>query len=119
MITNVTSARYKLVDRRLGNTVTYYLSPREDINMRVPDEVRQCVVFVGLPELRPNGQQVLSFRGTAFFVAIPSETIQGQSYIYLVTAKHVAVALAAQPFLVRANTKDGRSTLIIGAGARW
>ena len=80
----------KLIDRRLGNTVQYYLSAREDIDMRVPDEVRQCVVFIGLPVKLPNGQEGLTFKGTAFFVGVPSESIQGWSYVYLVTAKHVA-----------------------------
>jgi hypothetical protein len=107
------------VDKRLGNTLQYYLSPREDINMRVPDEIRQCVVFVGLPVPRPNGQVALSFCGTAFFVAIPSVIIPNDSYIYLVTAKHVAVALEGKPFLVRVNTKDGKSGLIKGEGAKW
>ena len=88
------------IDKRLGNTLQYYLSPREDINMRVPDEIRQCVVFVGLPVTQPNGQVALSFKGTAFFVAIPSVVIPGDSYICIVTAKHVAVALEGKPFLL-------------------
>lgn len=87
--------------------------------MRVPDEVRQCVVFVGLPQTLKDGQQILSFKGTAFFIAIPSESIQGRSYIYLVTAGHVAMKLEGSPFLVRANTKDGGSTLIRGDAVRW
>jgi len=68
--------------------------------MRVPDEIRQCVVFVGLPVTQPNGQVALSFKGTAFFVAIPSVVIPGDSYICIVTAKHVAVALEGKPFLL-------------------
>jgi hypothetical protein len=117
MIADVTLAD-KLIDRRLGNTVTYYLSPREDINMRVPDEIRQCVVFVGLPEIR-NGQQIISFKGTAFFVSFPTDVIPGAHYLYLVTARHVAVALEGKPFLVRVNTKDGKSELIRGEGVKW
>lgn len=109
----------KLVDRRLGNAVRYYLSPRGDIDMRVPDEVRQCVVFIGLPVKLPDGQEGLRFKGTAFFVAVPSETIQDWVYVYLVTAKHVASSLEGRKFLVRVNTKDGRSSLVRGEGARW
>ena len=87
--------------------------------MRVPYEVRQCVVFVGLPVTMQGGQQILRFQGTAFFVSVPSESIQGLNYIYLVTAKHVATKLEGKTFMVRINTKDGRSKLIVGQGTRW
>jgi hypothetical protein len=86
--------------------------------MRVPDEVRQCAVFIGLPRTLDSGQQVLAFVGTAFFVFVPSE-IEGTSYGYLVTAKHVASKMDGQPFLIRVNTKDGKSMLISGKGAHW
>jgi hypothetical protein len=66
-----------------------------------------------------NGQQISDFRGTAFFTSVPSAIIQGSLYIYLVTAKHVAVTLEGKPFLVRANTKNGTSILVRGEGARW
>ena len=107
------------IDKRLGGTVQWYITSREDINMRVPDEVRQCVVFVGLPIAGPDGQERLNFKGTAFFVSLPSETMEGGNYIYLVTAKHVATKLEGQRFLVRVNTKDGRSRLVQGEGVRW
>ena len=87
--------------------------------MRVPDEFRQCVVFVGLPAQRLDGQLETIFRGTAFFAGIESETVKGISYIYLVTAKHVATKLEGQPFMVRINTIDGGSRLIQGQGAKW
>jgi len=87
--------------------------------MRVPDEVRQCVVFIGLPITMPGGQQGLSFKGTAFFISVPSESTQGWSYIYLITAKHVASSLEGKKFMVRVNTKDGRSSLVRGEGVRW
>ncbi len=87
--------------------------------MRVPDEVRQCVVFIGLPITVPGDQQRLSFQGTAFFVSVPSESIKGADYVYLVTAKHVAMKLEGQTFMVRINTKDGKSALIIGQGSQW
>jgi len=87
--------------------------------MRVPDEVRECVVFVGLPVTMPDGQERLRFKGTAFFVEVPSESIQGWKYVYLVTAKHVASNLEGKKFMVRVNTKDGRSALVRGEGVRW
>ncbi len=87
--------------------------------MRVPDEVRQCVVFVGLPITLPDGQQGIKFQGTAFFVNIPSESIEGWTYGYLVTAKHVATKLQGKRFVVRCNTKDGGSALVIGQEVKW
>lgn len=87
--------------------------------MRVPDEVRQCVIFVGLPVNMPDDQSGLIPKGTAFFVAVPSESEQGVIYGYLVTAKHVAVRLEGENFAARVNTKDGNSKLLRGDGARW
>ena len=87
--------------------------------MRVPDEVRQCVVFVGLPITLPDGQQGINFQGTAFFVSIPSESIKGLTFGYLVTAKHVATKLQGKTFMVRCNTKDGRSAPVIGQEVKW
>jgi len=87
--------------------------------MRVPDEVRQCVVFIGLPASLRRGQLGIRFKGTAFFVGVPSESIPGMDYVYLVTAKHVAKSLEGQSFLVRLNTKDGGSAMLMGEGTRW
>ena len=107
-----------LTDMQLANTPQLYLVPRVDIAMRVPDEVRQCVVFIGLPVPLKLGQFALAFKGTAFFVSMPSG-IEGKQHVYLVTAKHVALALAGKQFLVRVNMKDGGSSLIGGQGVRW
>jgi len=87
--------------------------------MRVPDQVRQCVVFVGLPVKMRKGQIGIEFKGTAFFVGVPSENIAGLDYVYLVTAKHVAKTLEGKRFLVRINTKAGRSAVLMGEGTRW
>jgi hypothetical protein len=107
-----------LVDTRLGNTIQYPLVPREGINMLVPDEVRQCVVFVGLP-YKEDGQTLVKFMGTAFFVTVPSNEVQGTYFHYLVTAKHVAEKFADGQFLLRANTKDGKALGVSGPGAQW
>ncbi|MFC1918605.1 hypothetical protein ACFLWW_01340 [Chloroflexota bacterium] len=87
--------------------------------MRVPDQVRQCVVFVGLPVKMKKDQIGIEFKGTAFFVGVPSENIEGLDYVYLVTARHVAKTLEGKSFLVRINTKAGRSAVLMGEGARW
>ena len=88
--------------------------------MRVSEEVRKCVVFIGLPITMPDGLQGLSFKGTAFFVSVPSESIKGVYHVYLVTAKHVAKKLEGQTFMIRINTQDGKSALVIGERTqRW
>ncbi len=87
--------------------------------MRVPDEVRQCVVYLGLPVTREDGRESMLPKGTAFFVSLPSETIDDRSYIYIVTAKHVATALQGSQFLARVNTKEGGSAFVSGEDARW
>lgn len=109
----------KLIDRRLGNTIQYYLSPRGDIDMRVPNEVRQCVVFIGLPVKKTNGQEVIEFKGSAFFVGVPSESIDGIHYVHLVTAKHVAAILEGKSFFVRINNESGGFNWVIGESIHW
>ena len=80
--------------------------------MRVPDEVRQCVLYLGLPAHTPDGTERMRPIGTAFFVNVPSEALQDWSYTYVVTAKHVAEALQGQLFLIRLNTKGGGSIFL-------
>lgn len=84
-----------------------------DTNMRVPDEVRDSIMFVGLRTVMGNGQVGLHFVGTVFVVAQPSEGILSEvSHIYLVTARHVADALDGKDFCIRANTAEGSSVII-------
>lgn len=87
--------------------------------MRVPEEVRKCVVFVGLPITMPDGQSGMSLKGTGFLVLVPSQSDPKKGFIYLVTAKHVATKLEGKNFAARINTKDGQSRLVIGEEIRW
>jgi len=66
-----------------------------------------------------KGQVGIGFKGTAFFVGVPSESIEGLDYVYLVTAKHVAKRLEGKEFLVRINTRAGGSAILKGQGTRW
>lgn len=114
----ITGCDPKLVDARLGNTVRWYLAPKDDIDMRVPDDVRQCVVFIALPQAEEK-KVFYRFMGTAFFVSKPSSD-GATFYVYLVTAKHVANRLEGKPFLVRVNTKEAPGyDWIRGTGAKW
>jgi len=71
--------------------------------MRIPDDLKECVVFLCVK----SGNR-FSYRGTAFFVIVPSETDSSTFYIYLVTAKHcVERAKQHGSLFVRLNTKAG------------
>lgn len=87
--------------------------------MLVPDDVRKCVLFLGLSKTLSGSEQVFEPNGTAFIVAIPSENLKGAQHVYLVTAKHVAVELEGKSFLARVNSKEGKAIFIKGEGVKW
>jgi len=96
------------IDYRLGGMARYSLPPRKDINMRVPDEVLKCVVFLGVE----HGVSV-KWVGTGFLVSL--EEKKGEDtfrFTYLVTANHVADDLDGVPFKIRANRKSGEAVEI-------
>jgi hypothetical protein len=96
-------------DKRLGNTLRWWLYPSKDWGVRVPDEVNESVAFVGRI-VRKGSQETRVLGGTAFLVAFPSTTVKDISYIYLVTAKHVAQQVShGGTWFVRMNNKDGES----------
>lgn len=82
--------------------------------MRVPEEIRKCVVYLGLPRAMPDGSEALAPEGTGFFVRLPSEN-PDRGYTYIVTAKHVARMLMNREFRLRANQKEGGAVLLRGA----
>jgi len=80
--------------------------------MLVPDEIRDCVVFLG--DVDDLGNERV--RGTAFFVARPINlgSSHNLSFSYLVTARHVIDGMKKrkrQNVRVRINFRDGE--------ARW
>jgi hypothetical protein len=81
--------------------------------MRVPDEVRQCVAFIGVDSTK--------FGGTGFFVNIPSLSIPNAFYSYFVTAKHVADNTIDRDFVVRMNKIDGPAVPVLSqkGTTRW
>src|SRR6516165_1353971 len=84
--------------------------------MRVPDEIRKCVVFLGTV----NDQGIFRPLGTGFFVTIPSAAQATTMYVYLVTAKHVALRLGGHPFFAKINLTAGGSTFLHGrAEQKW
>ncbi|MBZ5549172.1 MAG: hypothetical protein LAO22_14650 [Acidobacteriia bacterium] len=92
------------MDYRLGGVPQYFFTPREDIDMRVPNEVLKCVVFLG----RDHGL-VVDWIGTGFLVAVQDGAFR---FTYLVTANHVAEKLDGAPFKIRANRRSGEAVEI-------
>lgn len=78
--------------------------------MKIDDDLRKCVCFIGYGELNPSGDKFTAV-ATGFFVQIDRMN-------YLVTARHVAVAFGDDPFMIRLNAKDGSGVMIQFDGTR-
>jgi len=78
--------------------------------MRIPDSIKKSVVFIGID----SGAGKVDFKGTGFFVSVPSTRVPKHNLIYLVTAKHVVAEIGNREFCIRANTKDGKSIIFQG-----
>ncbi|MGA8149732.1 MAG: hypothetical protein WB952_02050 [Terriglobales bacterium] len=119
MAKHVLSGNYPLtvgttqIDTRIGGAFRYYLSPQEDMNMRVPDEVLKSSVFIGAMQ----GTEPV-YGGTGYFVGVDG-AYGSPSWIYLVTARHVAEKIDGLDFVVRVNRKDGPPAIINGVGTKW
>lgn len=83
------------------------------MNMRVPDAVLKSSVFIGI---RKGTEPV--YGGTGYFVGVDG-AYGSPSWIYLVTAKHVAEQIDGLDFVVRVNRKIGEPAIVEGVGARW
>ncbi len=96
--------------------------------MRVPDQIRKSVVFIGVygDLLEPE------WRATAYIVAVPDAMRkfrqEDERYVltsvypftFIGTARHVAEKLEGKRFALRVNTRDGAVRIIQGeADTRW
>jgi len=75
--------------------------------MRVPDQIKKCVLFVGLPEI-PDPE----YRGTGFIVTVPGT--EQNDFAFMVTARHVAEHLQGKDFYIRVNRKNGGAIALRG-----
>jgi len=66
--------------------------------VRIAEDLRKCVVFVGY-DGAPNEGGIHCI-GTAFLMIYKNAP-------YLITAKHIALEFGGDPFLVRVNRHDG------------
>ncbi len=78
--------------------------------MRISDDLRKCVVFVGYEDNKESGN--IKCIGTGFLLIYKELT-------HLVTVKHVALALGEHPFVVRANLARGGSENIPADQIEW
>ena len=54
--------------------------------MRIPDEVRKCVVYLGT-EVVSGATKKIRYGGTGFFIALRSKVVGIGGFLSLVTAK--------------------------------
>jgi hypothetical protein len=85
--------------------------------VRIPPEALRSVVFLGRRD--SPGSDDIHLVGTGFFVGIPEGAPKMGGWVYLVTAKHIAIGLGGVPFVIRANTVDGGGALVEWAATDW
>jgi hypothetical protein len=103
-----------------GGQVRWYQGPPLDTRMRVPDEVRECVVFLGVATPGEDGEREYKCAGTGFLTAVDCEARPGRPFLYVVTAKHVADRLVERNFVIRLNRQDGTAIVFHQpARTRW
>jgi hypothetical protein len=78
-----------LVDARLGRTERYFIGKEGQVLVRVPDEITDCALFVGVAE-----EQRFFAKGTAFAFGMTASPPFRYNKSYFVTAKHVVVKTA-------------------------
>ena len=78
--------------------------------MRVPDDVLNCVAFLGGGDEGPGGLLRMIPRGTGFFLSMDTSPPSDREHVYFVTARHVAIRLNEAPQrMIRVNTTSGGS----------
>lgn len=120
------------IDQRFGSGDRYHLTAPKDIAMRVPDEIRKSVLFIGVKEDLPEWE----WKGTAYLIAVPDAhhvftdpvEFKGKPYhatisypfMFLATARHVAEKLEGKDFALRTNKLDGSIAILEGhADQKW
>lgn len=100
--------------------------------MRVPDEIRKSVLFIGIKEDLPEWE----WKGTAYLIAVPhahhifheTATYRGNvfentlyhPFVFLATARHIAEKLEGKDFALRTNNRDGSIAILEGhADQQW
>ena len=71
--------------------------------MRAPNEILSCVAYIYATNQQGDSDNPI---GTAFFVSVPSESLQEKRHTYLVTAKHLL--LKSTGLSLQYNSKGGK-----------
>jgi hypothetical protein len=104
------------VDRRLYCTPRRYLVRLEGSFMLLPQDLLNCVMFLGQSDM--NGKQV---KGSGFFVRVLADDDVG--YLYLVTASHCVwdyrMDEGRAGLFARINTVDGPKEVALPDGEHW
>lgn len=88
--------------------------------MRIPDVVLKCVGFVGEVTNRDSSDAIEGdLHATGFFVSVPFEDGSPASFVYFVTAKHVASDLKGKELYFLVNKRGGGVTYIPYVVDRW
>jgi hypothetical protein len=100
-----------VADNRLGE-VKYYIGIPPDINMRIPEEIRKCTVFLGISGVA-DGVQKPVWKATGFLMGLRAKKLAEGGFMFLVTAKHNVIKAreSGTDLLLRANTKSGASKI--------
>jgi hypothetical protein len=93
---------------RLGPAEYAEGNPWEGDNVRLSDDVRKCVVFLGWQQPGPIETAPIDPRGTGFFI---SGGTAFPGHQFLATDRHVAEGLEP-PFVIRINKKGGGAGLV-------
>ena len=78
--------------------------------VRIDDDLRKCVVFLGFAAGAEKGG--IDCIGTGFLLSY-------DGFGYLITARHLAERVGGDPFLLRLNKRDGTSENAHVDGAEW
>jgi hypothetical protein len=89
----------------------FALGPRKHVwlgglKVRLHDDVRKLIVFLGFRTMGQSGESVPRFGGTGFFVSYPGPGQPNLRIPYLITARHVAEELVG-PFVIGVNDSLG------------
>jgi hypothetical protein len=84
----------------------FRISKGYDPSVRIPDEVLKCVGFIGEVTHKDGFDIYGDLHATGFFVSVPSAA-HLDSYVYFVTAKHVAEDLKDSEIYFLVNKRGG------------
>ncbi len=98
----------------------FYAERGSDPFVRIPSELFKGIAFVGaIAGKDESGAVHGDIFGTGFFVKHASEKFKPDSFVYLVTAKHLLKDIGqSEPYIV-ANGRDGSAKQLKHIGSRW